>query len=161
MSKTEMRRLLKGAMEQAGSAWIFRFWRDETEKNLAKIAAGLVEFIITYQRRFGDRPDPLALLSANPIKGSAFFQIDTLMLSVEMKIMVWRILMGCEIAKLEFHYEAGQEPRLSVSLTPPYGRSIETYHGQAAGDFRAIRHLGIMGGSERLILDGYYAAKSC
>jgi hypothetical protein len=150
---------LKEAIEKAGSAWIFRYWGSDVEKNVDHIAVDLDRFAREYQRRFKERPDPLELMDVNPLKGAAFFQIDTLMVSVEMKIMVWRILLGCEVARVEFKYEAGKPPKFSVTLCPPYGEKEEYYEGKQASDFRVLRHFGVTGVGNQLFLQGYYAGR--
>ena len=45
--------------------------------------------------------DLFGLVETNPTKAAAFFQPDTLQASREMKLMVWRILLGCEIQGIE------------------------------------------------------------
>jgi hypothetical protein len=159
MATATIRGRLKEAIEKAGSAWIFRYWGNDVDKNLDRVAADLERFTREYHRRYRERPDPLELLEVNPLKGAAFFQIDTLMVSIEMKIMIWRILLGCEIAKVEFRYEAGKLPFFSVSLRPPYGDDEERFRGEKASDFRVLRHFGITGVEDQLFLQGYYAGR--
>ena len=151
---------LKYAIEKAGSAWIFRYWGNDLSRNLDRIRKELEQFSREYQHRFGETPDPFALLEENPVKGAAFFQIDTFMVSLEMKIMIWRILLGCEIAKIKFNYEAGKAPELTVVLRPPYGEREEVYKGQMPSDFRVLRHFGATGVSGELFLQGYYAGRA-
>jgi hypothetical protein len=159
MNKARIRERLRGALQQTGGAWIFPFWAEDANANLDRLAADLEDFAQQYKQRFGERPDPFALLEENPLKGAAFFQIDTLLLSADMKIMVWRILLGCEIARVEFRYHAGAEPALLVVLQPPYGQRQERYEGQKAADFRVLRHFGTTGVNGKLFLQGYYAAR--
>src|SRR5262249_36926182 len=121
MSKTSERLRLKNALQQAGNAWLFRFWGPDEGRNLDRIRRDLEEFCREYEQRFQERPDPFNLLETNPWKGTAFFHADTLIASVEMKIVVWRVLMGCEIARIEFKYEMGRPSLLRVTLRPPYG----------------------------------------
>ena len=150
---------LKAALEKSGSDWVFRYWGAEAEKNLDRVSQEIERFLRAYRRRFGEKPDPYALLDSNPPKGAAFFQMDSLLVSVEMKIMIWRILLGCEIARVEFKYRVGQVPSLTVALVPPYGQGEEIYTGQQPSDFRVLRHLGVTGVEGQLFLQGYYAAK--
>ncbi len=74
-----------------------------------------------------------------------------------MKIVVWRILLGWEIERLEFKYEAGQPSLLKVTLRPPSGRGKEEYTSRHFADFRVLRHFGASGANDQLILSGYYA----
>jgi hypothetical protein len=159
MNKAAARARLREALEQVGAGWVFEFWGADTDKNLDQINKGLDEFITEYERRFGEKPDPFQLAKTNPYKGAAFFQVDTLLVSVEMKVMVWRVLLGCEIAKVAFDYKAGSAPAFSVTLSRPYGDGTETYEGRQPADFRVLRHFGITGVGEQVYLQGYYAAR--
>jgi hypothetical protein len=159
MRKADRRERLKSALEKAGSGWVFRYWGNDTARNLDRVAADLDRFIQEYHRLFGERPDPYLLMEENPLKGAAFFQVDTLLASVEMKVMVWRILLGCEIAQVKWTYEAGKGSSLKVVLRPPYGGKEESYTGQQPADFRVLRHFGATGVDGQLILQGYYAAR--
>src|SRR4051812_11832418 len=145
MNATETVASIREAFIESGSDWIFRFWGDNTDENFEKVRQDIDKFIREYKKRFGERPDPFHLLKVNPLKGTVFFQIDTFMVSVEMKIMMWRILLGCEILKVDFNYEAGKRPSFRVVLRPPYGGHEETYTGKDPGDFRVLRHFGISG----------------
>jgi hypothetical protein len=82
---------------------------------------------VEYERRFHETPDPIRLLEKNPAKGTAFFQIDTFRVSLEMKIMIWRILMGCDIVRVQFTYESGAPISLSVVIKSPYGDEDPPY----------------------------------
>lgn len=158
MTKTKEIARLKEALEEAGSGWIFDFWGGDLDKNLDMVRRDIEDFAREYERRFGDRPDPYNLVQENASKAAAFFQIDTLMASVEMKIMIWRVLLGCEIASVEFGYEAGAKPSLVIQLRPPYGGKLEKYTGQPS-DFRVLRHFGVTHVNGELFLQGYYAAR--
>ena len=72
-----MRRLLKEAMDQAGSGWIFRFWGGKAEKNLTRIAESLAEFAQTYQRQFGERRRRHSAATARPICSQVGATSDT------------------------------------------------------------------------------------
>lgn len=157
MNKQEARAMLRKALEKSGSGWVFQFWGNDADKHLDKVLAGLKRFTQEYHKRFGDRPDPFALLEMNPTKGAAFFQVDTLVVSVEMQVMIWRILSGCELARIKFNYEAGKKISFTVVLRTLQGKN-EKYLGKQ-GDVRVLRHFGIGGVDERIVLQGYYAAR--
>ena len=159
MSKASQRQRLRDALHEADSDWILSFWGKEQDKNLDRVLGDLDQFADEYAKRFRERPDPFKLLAENPLKGAAFFQIDTLRLSAEMKVMVWRILLGCEITRVEFRYAAGRKPTLRVTLRPPYGQGEEEYTGGEPTDFRILRHFGSSGADDQLFLEGYYALR--
>src|SRR5437899_13098459 len=116
MSATIDRTQVKKAIEDAGESWLFSYWGADSERHLDGVRAQLTEFLDEYERRFGERPDPFTLLQTDPYKGKAFFQNDTFMVSVEMKILIWRILLGGEIVGVNFEYEIFKQPRSCVTL---------------------------------------------
>jgi hypothetical protein len=150
---------VREAFVKSGSDWIFRFWGDETDKNLDKVRQDIDRFTREYKKRFGENPDPYHLLKVNPLKGAVFFQIDTFMVSVEMKIVIWRILLGCEIVKVHLSYESGKRFLFRITLRPPYGGQEETYIGKQPGDFRVLRHFGVSRVDDQLLLHGYFTSK--
>ncbi|MBI1914460.1 MAG: hypothetical protein HYS12_06935 [Planctomycetes bacterium] len=159
MSDPARRTLLTKALEETGSGWLLGYWGTNAERMLDRVLADLDAFAAEYERRFREKPEPFRLLSDDPYKAKAFFQADTLQLSVDMRIMVWRILLGCEIQEIAFHYRQGQEMDLSILLRTPYGEGEGPYRGKQAADFRVLRHFGAVESNERLVLQGYYALK--
>jgi hypothetical protein len=161
MSDPERRTLLKKTLEEMGNAWLLGTSRgDNLEQILDRVLADLDKFAAEYERRFGEKPDPFRLYGEDPYKAKAFFQIDTLKASVEMKIMIWRLLLGCEIDEITFHYRQEQEMDLSVFLRSPSGEREGPYQGREHfTDFRVLRHFGVGGKKGRLVLQGYYPLK--
>jgi len=149
---------VRQVLEKLQGSWLFSFWGKDATKHIDVVAAGLEDFIAVYECKFQERPDPFKLLETNPVKAAAFLQIDTLLMSTEMKIMVWRVLMGCEITHVDFHYKIGKPPSLFVNLRTPDGHE-ETYSGRQSDDFRVLRHFGAVGVNGDLILQGYYAPR--
>ena len=99
MNDQEARDQLKAALQTAGSGWLLDYWGGDAEKRLDQILVELNAFAAEYEQRFGEKPEPLALLHQDQHKGKAFFQADTFVASVDMKILIWRILLGCEILR--------------------------------------------------------------
>lgn len=149
---------VRAALEKTGSGWLLSYWGQDTDKHLDKIVAELRGFVQEYRRRFKETPDILGLVDVNPAKAAAFFQLDTLSASREMKIMIWRLLLGGDIVELAFRYKAGEPSSLRVCLVTPYGEE-ETYQSEDASDFRILRHVGLTGVGEQSLLQGYYAFK--
>jgi len=161
MSDTQQ---LEKALVDAGHSRLIEYWGTGKTAFLTNIQKGLNSFVDEYAKRYADRPNPFLLLEENPIKGRAFFQFDTLSASVEMKIMVWRILLGYDVIKVDFHYDQNQEPVLSIQLRNPYAvgqdEEYEEYRAKHWADFRVLRHLGTVKSDGRLRFEGYYAAAS-
>jgi hypothetical protein len=149
---------LESALSDAGLAWLVRYWGDEKAKFLQETAQKISDFVEEFALRYKERPDPFRLLQENAVKGRAFFQFDTLVASVEMKIMVWRILQGCDVTRVEFHYDRDSKPSLEVELRTPYGER-ENYASDYWADFRVLRHFGTVKTGDTLRLEGYYAVK--
>ena len=150
--------VVEEALHGAGLSWLVQYWGDEKSKFLQETTQGISEFIGVHESRFNERPDPIRLLRENPIRGRAFFQFDTLVASTEMKVMIWRILQGCEVARVEFHYDRDATPSLDVELRTPFGER-EHYSSNYWADFRVLRHFGTLRTGEQLRLEGYYAAR--
>ncbi len=147
---------LRQALVSSGNSWLLNYWGADRDRFLEAAARDLDAFVEEYAKRFGENPDPLSMADS-PFKGKAFFQPDTLRASVDMKIMVWRILLGCEVARIHLEYAAGGLTRLTVELRTPYGET-ETYIGRP-GDFRLLRHFGVIERNGELVVQGYYALK--
>jgi hypothetical protein len=158
MSQPIRRDRLKSALEATGNAWGLQREGAWVEEGIARLEQELDEFAQAYQQRFGDRPDPFALLETDRYKGAAFFSPDTLRASVEMKIMIWRILLGSEILRIDFRYELRGATTLEVTLCGLTGEK-ETYRSQVPFDFKVLRHIGATGINGNLILQGYYALR--
>ena len=122
----------------------------------AKWADSLNSFIEAYRQRFGEVPDPIGLLSSSPAKGAAFWELDTLRLSVQMKIAVWRILSGLEIVAVNLEVEP-ERFHLSIRLGIWFGNSDEHYDSLNSEDIRLLRHFGTIEMGDKTRFQGYYA----
>jgi hypothetical protein len=147
---------VRTALEKTGQDVVLRFWSKDGGRQLRKIAAGLKEFVREYRRRFKESPDILGLMDENTLMAKAFFHYDTLMASCEMKIMVWRLLMGGELRAVDFRYRADKRGSLRVQLLIYPGGRKETYESTDALDFRVLRHFGVAGEPGQGRLQGYY-----
>lgn len=147
---------VRSALKKTGQDWVLRFWGKDGDQQLRKIVAGLKEFVREYRRRFKEAPDVLGLVDENLLMARAFFHRDTLLASCEMKIMVWRLLMGGEIKAVEFRYEAGKRSSVRVQLLSHPGGRGESYESTDALDFRVLRHVGLAGEEGQGRLQGYY-----
>jgi hypothetical protein len=153
---TSMPVRLKQALEDSGNAWLLGYWGNDADAMLERAAEDLEAFLLEYERRFGERPDPFAFLQKDRLKAKAFFQLDALQASVEMKIMIWRILLGCDIVRVEFRYTQASVMELTATLKTPYEEE-EIYRTTQSRDFRVLRHFGATEDNGHLVLQGYYA----
>src|SRR6266436_5074351 len=120
---------IRKALEETGHGWVLRFWGEQTDKYLNGLRAKLKKFVNDYGRRFPDegKPDPFRMVKENPKKAAAFFHPDTFEVSIEMMVMIWRVLVGCEVVKVNFKYQRNHRPQLVIVLQslsgeidPPY-----------------------------------------
>jgi hypothetical protein len=155
MSATKDLDSLRHILEASDATWKHALSEPVGEQWLTNVAERLDAFAAEYERRFGNRPDPLRAFSADPVDVAAFFQIDTVTASIEIMIMVWRVLSGCELERIDFNYVKDRAWHLKVELrTPDGGR--EAYQGTEPFDFKVLRHFGVSASNGRLLLLGYY-----
>jgi hypothetical protein len=94
----------------------------------------------------------------NPQKVRAFLQAIGTSSSVEMLVMVWRILQGLSIREVTMNYREREAFRLTVTLARPgEGQAIlEEYQSQDINDAALLRHFGIATISGQPLFDGFY-----
>jgi len=126
---------------------------------LAAIVSDLEAFIAEYAKRYKEQPDPFVLLDANPSKASAFFETLTEPLSLEMRILVWQILLGAEITKIHFEYGRTESFDLGIEILSPDGVSKEEFCSNRVWDFAVLRHMGVLTVDNKPIIEGYYASR--
>jgi hypothetical protein len=149
---------LEAALVKYGNRLLLQYWGTAKKKHLEQIRRDLNQFVKEYKKRFPEeeKPDPFALLDANPTKAGAFFHLDTLLASLEMKIMIWRILIGFEIDQVDLAYKAGKKMSLRFVLRCP-GRDAEHYETENSADLRVLRHFSLTAVNESYVFQGYYA----
>jgi len=146
------------AFERTGAAWVLA--DPQREQILAGVARQIDEFLAAYEQRFRDTPAPFELLRHNVPKATAFFQTFTgPPHSVEMRLMIWRVLLGSEIIEVRFDYAKGSASAIVIVTATPSGER-EEFRSNDLWDFRVFRHIGIVGGGGHPILDGYYALRN-
>lgn len=141
------------ALEQSGCSWVLSM--SDRDSLLHVTARELADFLAEYKRRFatGATPDPFALLDANPSKGTAFFRTFVgATISVAMRVLVWRLLVGEEIDSLVIQYHRGQAAQIRIVMR---GDS-EPYESNSLWDFQVIRNLGLLSIDGMPFFDGYF-----
>ena len=127
-------------------------------KLLIAVAAEIDEFCDEYEKRFAERPDPFDLLAENRDKGAAFFEMFSgPPLSVDMRILIWRILRGLEIRTIELNYDKREKKFAARIVIGTRDGDDEVYRSDHPWDFTLLRHLGMLTIDGRLVLDGYFA----
>lgn len=105
-------------------------------------------------------PETLAAeAERNPHKIQAFFQALAITRSPEMLVMVWRILQGLSIRKMEMNYQEQVTFSLVVVLARPGGEQdeLESYRSQDINDAGLVRHFGIATVDGKPLFDGFFA----
>jgi hypothetical protein len=146
------------AFEKCGCGWVLKY--PDRQQLLDTVAHEIDEFRSEYHRRFKETPDPFALLRENAMKAAAFFQAFAgARISLEMRIMIWRILLGSEILAVHFDYAKDRDTDFRVAIQTPYGNR-EEYSGKSLWDSAILRHLGILAVGGQPTLYGYYALRN-
>jgi hypothetical protein len=93
----------------------------------------------------------------NPHKVRAFLQALAATGTVEMLVMVWRILQGLSIRQLEMTYREQEEFSLLVTLARPGTDDLdEPYRSRDINDAALVRHFGITTIDGKPLFDGFY-----
>jgi hypothetical protein len=112
-----------------------------------------------YRRRIGE-DIPLTAeglndyAEANPHKIRAFLQALAITRSLEMLVMVWRILQGLTIQRVEMKYQALSAFSLEVDLAT--GSTPETYRSTDIKDAALLRNFGIGSVDGKPLFDGFF-----
>ncbi|HEY7329945.1 MAG TPA: hypothetical protein VH592_20080 [Gemmataceae bacterium] len=104
-------------------------------------------------------PQALATVAErNPHKIQAFLQALAITRSPEMLVMVWRILQGLSIRKVEMNYQELDIFRLTIVLAPPrLGQAEEeSYHSQDINDAALVRHFAITTINGKPLFEGFF-----
>ena len=155
---------LEQTIRQAGEGWLIdRFAPpegaiDHLRQTLAAVDQRARELLN------GDAPDfsEAAIVKEyahHPQQVRAFFQALGGSRSPEMLLMVWRIIQGMEIRRIDVGYQRQHEFRLEVKLESPYADTVETYTSNNVNDFTLLRHIGVHEIGGRPVFDGFYAIK--
>jgi hypothetical protein len=99
----------------------------------------------------------IGMYESHPYQVNAFLQAMGATRNPNMLIMVWRIMQGMTVAKVEMSYLAKERFRLRVVLSSPYGEPEEAYESQNINDASLLRHFGIMTMDDKPLFDGFYA----
>jgi hypothetical protein len=104
------------------------------------------------------RPEALAAeAERNPHKVRAFFQALRVTRSREMLVMVWRVLQGLSIRKVEMKYQELEEFSLLVVLARPGAEADyeEEYRSQNIMDARLLWYFGVGTVCEKPLFAGF------
>ena len=155
---------LEQTIRQSGEGWLIDGFAppekamDHLRQTLASIDRRARELLN------GNAPDfsEAALakeFAVHPQQVRAFFQALGRSRTPDMLLMVWRVLQGMEIHRIELGYVRQHEFRLQVELESPYGDAPETYTSNKVQDFALLRHIGVHEIGGRPVFDGFYALK--
>jgi hypothetical protein len=130
---------------------------------LVQVVSEIDEFVDEYTRRFGEVPDPFRLLDENPDKATAFFQaVAGSALSLEMRLMIWRVLAGARIVSVDLKYTRLKEARLRIVLnkrpaTASENQNEEVFESDNLWDFQLLQHFAMLALNGKPILEGFFA----
>lgn len=151
---------LEEAIREAGEGWLI-----DRSSSPAEAVTRLLRTLkdvgnLARERLGGEAPDfsesaIVAEFQRRPAQVRGFFQALGGYRTPEMLLMVWRVIQGMEIKRIDLSYERQQSYELSVVLETPCGDE-EPYRSTNASDFALLRHIGIMEVSGRPVFDGFY-----
>jgi hypothetical protein len=166
MATKSERERVEDAFRRTGCGWILEAAdhelavHRERDSLLDAVTLEIEEFRKEYYVRFGERPDPFDLLRENEEKAVAFFQSFTgPPMSVDARIVIWRLLIGFELLSLELNYKKRQGFQVRFVVGARHGTPDKEYTTDNPWDFSILRHLGMYTVSGKLVLDGYYALR--
>lgn len=152
---------LEEAIREAGEGWLIDRSSLPAEA-VNRLRRGLDDVnSLARERLGGEAPDLsesaiVAEFQRRPAQVRGFFQALGGSRTPEMLLMVWRVIQGMEIKRIELTYERQQSYALSVVLESPYGVEDEPYRSTNVNDFSLLRHIGILEVSGRPVFDGFY-----
>jgi len=157
MATSDLEQLLR----QCDLGWMID-WHEDRRATIASLKKTLENATAESQRRFGSRaatfsePVLAAEYQENPHKVRAFLEALGATSNPKMLVMVWRILQGASIAKLNVAYEDRKYFDLHIVLELPYGDGTDAYESSDISDAALLRHFGIATLDNKPVFDGFY-----
>jgi hypothetical protein len=106
-------------------------------------------------------PEALTAEAAkNPHKVRAFLQALVTTRTVEMLVMVWRILQGLTIQQVDMKYREEQEFDLVVILADAVGGEDDPYRSRDINDAALVRHFGITTINGKPLFQGFFSLRN-
>jgi hypothetical protein len=153
---SDLKKKIEVALERVGVAWQLASKEEPRQRSgqLTMMATELRRFILRYRKKFpqDDPPDPFVLAEENPAKAAVFFHPETQILSEEMRVVAWRLLLGDEIESVTYKYRIGEPQELLIKLAG----SAEPFISLYWFDFYALRRFRATEHNGQPVLQGYY-----
>lgn len=105
---------IRNLLLKSGLEWIFAVEADERARGLA---AEFDEAQALYRVQVGRETDFLEAAETDPGRYQAFLQSIGLPMSPQMRVVIWRMLEGEKIQKLEFVYDQGGTTTFRIQLS--------------------------------------------
>jgi len=156
---------LEGLLRDHGLGWMIDMY-DSRDSAIPYLEEQLNQVAAEYRKRIRVNvpftPEFLAgEAKCNPHKVRAFLQALGTSRSAEMLVMVWRILQGLSIRRVEMDYREQEAFSLVVVLAHPGEDQdvLEEYRSSDINDAALIRHFGITTVSGLPLFDGFFPAR--
>ena len=152
---------IEQAIRHSGEGWIIDMYAPRGEA-LPHIRRTLAAVQDAARRHLGKNAPALSEESlvaeyrAHPQLVRAFFQALGGTRTPVMLLMVWRLIQGMEIKRMDVNYERQQAFSIRIHLESPYGGEDPVYESTSINDFALLRHIGIMQIDDRPVFDGFY-----
>jgi len=137
-----------------------------SERAISELLEQLTRLTDEFQNKFRYKvsfsPEQLkAEAQRNPHKIRAFLQALAATGKTDMLLMVWRILQGLSIHRIDLNYVEQKSFRLVVVLARPgdEGGELEEYCSDDINDAKLLRHFGITTVDRKPLFDGFFPLK--
>ena len=163
---TESATALDNLIRKCDLGWMIDMYYPQ-EQALPHLLRQLTRLTDAFRAQFGYEcsfdPETLARESErNPHTIRAFLQALAATGKVEMLLMVWRILQGLSIRRVELSYVEKDRFQLVITLALPDGDSSspEVYESDDINDAKLLRHFGITTIDGRPLFDGFFPLRN-
>lgn len=149
---------LECVLRECDLGWVLD-WFDSQEQALDGLRSTLEQAAVVYREQhhddFVDEEELPAAYRRDSEKIRAFLQALVATRTPDMLVMVWRVLQGLDIHRVEMNYCSGEAFMLRIVLRSPADEE-ETYESNDVDDAALLRHFGITKMYGRPLLAGYY-----
>ena len=119
----------------------------------------MTRFSSAYSKRYKIKAEPFSIFTLRKkrvYQVKAFVQALAETSNIEMLVMVWRIIMGTGIKKIETSYIKETSYTMSIVLESPYGE-LDNFNSNSIDDAKLLRHLGILKSDGKPVFHGFFA----
>lgn len=137
------------------------------EKNRAMFERRLESLAETYGERSKQMADPqlpatagvsdlIAEHARNPLRLAVLLQALAFSVSSDILAMMWMVMFGARLERIEYKYERRSQTSLEVEISPPSGGPRLTFRSTDHWDSAALRLMALSKSGDRPVIDDFY-----